>query len=120
MKIVDGRWSNWSGGVRCTPRRVAAPKDEVELAAAIRQADGTVRAPGAGNSFTPIHDSDGTLIDLAAFSGLKSIDKERQTATLAAATPLWRVGPLLFEQGFGLKNMGDIDRQTLGGVVGTG
>lgn len=120
MKIVGGRWSNWSGGVSCKPRRVAAPRDEVELAATIRQAEGTVRVPGTGHSFTPVHDSDGTLIDLSQFSGLKRADKAAQTATLAAATPLWRAGPLLYEQGLGLKNMGDIDRQTLGGVVGTG
>ncbi len=120
MKTVGGRWSNWSGGVTCKPRKVVSPKDEVELAAAIRQADGPVRTPGTGHSFTPLNASDGTLIDLGAFTGLKSVDAERQTATLSAATPLWQVGPLLHEQGFGLKNMGDIDRQTLGGVVGTG
>ena len=32
MKIVAGRWSNWSGGVVCKPRQIVAPKDEVELA----------------------------------------------------------------------------------------
>jgi len=120
MKIVGGKWSNWSGGVVCKPKRVTAPKDEVELAAAIRQSDGPIRCPGSGHSFTPINHSDGTLVDLKAFDGLKSIDADRQTATLGAATPLWRVGPLLHAKGFGLKNMGDIDRQTLGGVVGTG
>ena len=120
MKTVGGRWSNWSGGVTCKPRRVVSPKDEVELAAAIRQADGPVRTPGAGHSFTPLNASDGTLIDLAAFTGLKTADTEGQTATLSAATPLWQVGPLLHARGLGLKNMGDIDRQTLGGVVGTG
>jgi FAD-linked oxidoreductase len=119
MKTVGGRWSNWSGGVTCKPRKVVSPKDEVELAAAIRQADGPVRTPGTGHSFTPLNASDGTLIDLAAFTGLKAADAERQTATLSAATPLWQAGPLLYARGLGLKNMGDIDRQTLGGVVGT-
>jgi FAD-linked oxidoreductase len=120
MKTVGGRWSNWSGGVTCKPRKIASPKDEVELAAAIRQADGPVRTPGTGHSFTPLNASDGTLIDLAAFTGLKSVDAEHQTATLSAATPLWQAGPLLHAHGLGFKNMGDIDRQTLGGVVGTG
>src|SRR5262249_54623384 len=120
MKIVGGKWSNWSGGVICKPRRIAAPKDEVELAATVRQAEGPVRTPGTGHSFTPLNASDGVLIDLAAFKGLKHAEPERETATLAAATPLWQVGPLLYAQGLGLKNMGDIDRQTLAGVVGTG
>ncbi|MGN6516932.1 MAG: D-arabinono-1,4-lactone oxidase [Rhizomicrobium sp.] len=120
MKIVGGTWSNWSGGVTSKPKQVVAPKDEVALAAVIRSAEGTVRAPGTGHSFTPICATDGVMIDLAAFTGLKSVDKTKMTATFAAATPLWAVGPALYQEGLGLRNMGDIDRQTLGGVVGTG
>jgi FAD-linked oxidoreductase len=106
--------------VTCKPHKIVKPKDEVDLAAMVRQAEGPVRTPGSGHSFTPVNESTGTLVDLSMFAGLKSVDSERQTATLAAATPLWQVGPLLHANGFGLKNMGDIDRQTLGGVVGTG
>ena len=120
MKIVGGKWSNWSGGVTCKPKTVLEPKDEVALAGAIRLAIDTVRAPGTGHSFTPVAGSDGTLIDLAAFKGLKSVDKTKMTATFAAATPLWSIGPALYKHGLGLKNMGDIDRQTLAGVVNTG
>ena len=120
MKIVGGRWSNWSGGVTCRPRMIAAPRDEVELAATVRKAETHVRVPGTGHSFTPVDATDGTLIDLSAFTGLHGCDPERQVATIAAATPLWGIGSLLHPMGFALKNMGDIDRQTLGGVVGTG
>ncbi|MBI3678438.1 MAG: FAD-binding protein [Proteobacteria bacterium] len=120
MKIVGGKWSNWSGGVVCKPKQIVAPKNEVGLAAAVRTAEGTVRVPGSGHSFTPICESDGTIVDLAAFTGFKKVDGEKQTGTFAAATPLWAVGPALHVKGFGLKNMGDIDRQTLAGVVNTG
>jgi len=120
MKIVGGRWSNWSGGVSSRPRAIIAPRDEVELAAAVRKAEGNVRVPGTGYSFTPLNATDGTLIDLSAFTGLRGCDPERQVATIAAATPLWGIGSLLHPVGFALKNMVDIDRQTLGGVVGTG
>jgi len=120
MRVVGGKWSNWSGGVTSKPQNVIAPKDEVALAGAIRSATGTVRAPGTGHSFTPLCASDGTLIDLSAFNGLKSVDAAKQRATFAAATPLWAIGPALYPHGLGLNNMGDIDRQTLGGVVGTG
>jgi FAD-linked oxidoreductase len=120
VRLVRGKWYNWSCGVSCKPKAALAPKNEVDLAAAIRTADGTVRVPGTGHSFTPIAGTDGTLIDLSAFTGLKGIDREAGTATFAAATPLWAVGPALHPHGLGLKNMGDIDRQTLGGVVGTG
>ena len=120
MKIVGGKWSNWSGGVVCKPRHVIAPRDEVQLAAAVRCADGAVRVPGAGHSFTPLCATDGALVDMAAFAGLRRVDQPTSTATVFAATPLWALGPALHHEGVALLNMGDIDRQTLAGVVGTG
>ncbi len=120
MKIVGGKWSNWSGGVVCKPRQIVVPKNEVDLAAAVRMGQGPIRVPGTGHSFTPLNATDGTLIDLAAFTGLKGFDPETKAATFGAATPLWEIGPLIHSFGCALKNMGDIDRQTLGGVVGTG
>lgn len=120
MKIVGGKWSNWSGGVTCKPKTVVAPKNEVELAAAVRTSEGPVRTPGNGHSFTPLNETNGTLIDLAAFGGLHGFDAEKNVVTLGAATPLWEIGSLIYPLGLALKNMGDIDRQTLGGVVGTG
>ena len=92
----------------------------MELAAAIRGAEGPVRAPGSGHSFTPLCASDGVLLDLSAFSGLKRASQQTATATFLAATPLWAVGPALHPHGLALSNMGDIDRQTLAGAVATG
>ncbi len=120
MKIVGGKWSNWSGGVVCKPAQIVAPRDEVELAAAVRTGKAPVRVPGTGHSFTPLNATDGTLIDLAAFTGLQGFDPHAQVATFGAATNLWEIGALIHPLGCALKNMGDIDRQTLGGVVGTG
>jgi len=120
MKLKRGTWFNWSGGLRCNPKVVLAPKNEVELAAALRMSPAPIRVPGTGHSFTPVCTSDGTLIDLSKFAGLRGVDVAAQTATFGAATPLWAVGPALHPHGLGLKNMGDIDRQTLAGVVGTG
>ena len=120
MKIVAGKWSNWSGGVICKPRRIVAPKDDVELAAAVRQAEGPVRVPGTGHSFTPLNATDGTIIDIAAFTGIHGMDPGREVATIAAGTHIWDAGPALCSLGYGFRNQGDIDRQTLGGVVSTG
>jgi len=120
MKIVGGKWSNWSGSVNVRPRAVAVPQDEVDLAVAVRKAEGRVRVPGSGHSFSPLNQTDGTLIDLAAFVGLKGFDSEREVASIAAATPMWGLGSLLHPLGYALKNMADIDRQTLGGAVATG
>src|SRR5258708_3385126 len=95
MKIVGGKWSNWSGGVVCKPSQVVAPKDEVALAAEVRKAAGPVRVPGTGHSFTPLNATNGTLIDLAAFVGLKGFDPHVEVATFGAATPLWEIGSLI-------------------------
>ncbi|HEX3432223.1 MAG TPA: D-arabinono-1,4-lactone oxidase [Rhizomicrobium sp.] len=120
MKLVNGKWSNWSGGVKCRPKTVAAPGNEIDLAGAIRTAEDPVRAAGSGHSFTPLCASDGVLLDLAAFSGLKTVSLDPPAATFLAATPLWATGPALYAKGLALNNMGDIDRQMLGGVVATG
>ncbi|MEJ1969957.1 MAG: D-arabinono-1,4-lactone oxidase [Rhizomicrobium sp.] len=120
MKIVGGKWSNWSGGVVCKPRTIVAPKNELDLACAVRTGVGPIRVPGAGHSFTPLNATDGTIIDLSAFTGLAGFDPDAQVGTFGAATHLWEIGPLIHPLGCALRNMGDIDRQTLGGVVGTG
>src|SRR6266853_3174507 len=99
MKIVGGRWSNWSGGVSCKPRQILSPQTEIEVAASIRNADGPVRVPGSGHSFTPLCTSDGTLVVLDAFSGLKTTCREPALATIFAATPLWAIGPSLNAHG---------------------
>ena len=120
MKIVNGKWSNWSGAVKCRPRQILAPTDEVELAAVVRGAAGPVRVPGSGHSFTPLCASDGVLLDLTAFAGLKCLSQQPATATFLSATPLWAIGPALHPHGLALRNMGDIDRQTLAGAIATG
>jgi len=120
MKIVGGTWSNWSGGVTCKPKEFVTPRDAVELAVTIRKCPAPVRVPGTGHSFTPLNATSGTLIDLKEFDGLLGLDEARAIATFGGATPIWEVGPQLHAKGYALKNMGDIDRQTLGGVVGTG
>jgi FAD-linked oxidoreductase len=120
MKIVGGKWSNWSGNISFKPRTVIAPKDEVDLAASVRMAEGRVRFPGSGHSFSPVDQTDGTLIDLSAFGGLKGFDPDREVASIGGAQPLWGLGSLLHPLGYALDNMGDTDRQTLAGAVATG
>lgn len=112
-------WSNWSGYLHASPRQIAKPEDMTELVGLIRNASGNVRIVGSGHSFTPLVATDGTILDLGAFSGLYSHDSQAMTATVGAGTPLGRLTQLLDGVGQGLPNMGDIDRQTIGGALGT-
>ncbi len=118
-RVATTTWSNWSGNVRANPRQMIRPADEAELSDLIRTGEGPVRMIGSGHSFTPIVASEGTIVDLGSFSGLNGHDTDRMTATVGAGTPLGQLTQLLHAAGQGLPNMGDIDRQTIGGALGT-
>jgi FAD/FMN-containing dehydrogenase len=79
-----------------------------------------VRALGAGHSFSPLSETNGTLISLADFSGLVAVSAADSTASARAGTRIHALGRALFDAGVALKNQGDIDRQSLAGAVGTG
>jgi FAD/FMN-containing dehydrogenase len=116
-------WHNWSGSVGCAPGRIVAPGSEAEVAAAVREAareGASVRVVGSGHSFVPLCATDGVLVTLDALHGVVEVDAERRRATVWAGTKLHRLGPLLHAAGLAMANLGDIDRQSLGGAVGTG
>ena len=113
-------WRNWSGSVRCSPAQIAVPRDEATLAAVVAADPGPVRVAGSGHSFTPLCATDGTLISLEALTGLVETDAEAGTATVWAGTRIADLGEPLLAAGFGMANLGDIDRQALAGAVSTG
>jgi FAD/FMN-containing dehydrogenase len=113
-------WRNWSGSVACTPERIVLPTTEASLAAAVAAGPAPVRVVGTGHSFTPLGESSGTLISLDDLAGIVATDALAETATIWAGSKLHAIGEPLLAAGLALENMGDIDRQSLGGVVGTG
>jgi len=113
-------WSNWSGWVKSWPAALLDPTSEEELAAAVRDGIAPIRAAGSGHSFTPLVESQGTIISLRNMSGIIDHDDKAQTARIKAGTIIRDLGPLLLDRGMGLVNQGDIDSQTLAGAVGTG
>ncbi|TDH35992.1 FAD-binding protein [Pseudohoeflea suaedae] len=112
-------WSNWSGSVKAEPKAIARPETLVQLSGIVRSGEGPVRIVGSGHSFTPLCASSGTIVDLSAFSGLIDHDAESSTATVGAGTTLGDLCRRLDDVGQGLPNMGDIDKQTIGGALGT-
>ncbi|HUP93177.1 MAG TPA: D-arabinono-1,4-lactone oxidase [Solimonas sp.] len=113
-------WQNWSGYQSCLPKARLAPKSEDELAQLLRTAQAPLRPVGAGHSFTPLVPTEGTILSLRNFEGLRSHDPATLRATLGAGTKLGQIGPLLDPLGQALQNMPDIDEQSLGGAIGTG
>ncbi|MGW1840300.1 D-arabinono-1,4-lactone oxidase [Streptomyces sp. NPDC002067] len=118
-----GAWRNWAGNVSTRPARSVAPASTQELAAAVRSAaeDGlTVKAVGTGHSFTSVAATDGLLIHPERLCGVRGIDREAGTVTVAAGTPLHQLNRTLAAHGLSLTNMGDIMEQTASGATSTG
>jgi L-gulonolactone oxidase len=112
---------NWSGLVRFTPHACARPDTEAALSAVVRAAahEGRkVRVRGSGHSFVPLVETDGVLVSLERMAGIDSHDT--QSARIHAGTTLDRLGRELWARGLGMLNLGDINKQSLGGAVGTG
>lgn len=118
---VDARgkllWRNWSGVQHAYPAARLAPKDEGELATALRRAEAPIRPVGAGHSFTALAPTDGALISLDALSGI--VGWEGDEAIVRAGTRLGALGPLLADKGRALASLPDINKQSLGGALGT-
>ncbi|PLP58606.1 oxidoreductase [Mesorhizobium loti] len=113
------RWTNWSGFVEGSPQRILTPGNLDGIVEAVKTAPGPLRVVGAGHSFTPLARTDGTMMSLERFEGLVSHDAAATVARVRAGTRLGSLMRLLQEIGQGLPNMGDIDRQAIGGALGT-
>ncbi|TGR94696.1 FAD-binding protein, partial [bacterium M00.F.Ca.ET.191.01.1.1] len=104
---MPNAWSNWSGFVTASPKSIPTPADVGELAELVRSAPGPLRVVGAGHSFTPLVQSDGTIVSLEKIEGLVSHDTATSRARLRAGTRLGPLMHLLQGIGQGLPNMGD-------------
>ncbi|MDM5176118.1 D-arabinono-1,4-lactone oxidase [Massilia sp. DJPM01] len=112
-------WKNWSDSAQCTASTLAAPADEAAVAALLRASGGAVRCVGAGHSFTPLVPTSGTIMSLDRLAGLRSHDKTAMSATLHGGTRLSQVSRQLDGAGLALRNLPDIDMQSLAGAIST-
>ena len=112
-------WKNWSDSAQCTAQALAAPADENAIAALLRASSGAVRCLGAGHSFSPLVPTTGTIVSLDRVNGLLAHDKAAMTATLRAGTRLAQASRHLDAAGLALRNLPDIDLQSLAGAIST-
>ncbi len=113
-------WRNWSGIQSSYPQIRAAPGSEDELASLLKSAPGPIRPVGAGHSFQPLVPTSGTLLSLDRMSGVLAHDPATLTAQVKAGTRLGDLGPALAAIGQEMPNLPDINKQSLGGALGTG
>jgi FAD-linked oxidoreductase len=113
------QWQNWSGGQKAAPAQLLYPDSETALVEAVRKATGSIRAVGGSHSFSPVVNTNGTIISLEALNGLVAHDAQALTATFRAGTRVASTGAALKEIGQGLLNEADINMQSLGGAIST-
>ena len=112
-------WKNWSGSVKAAPGQIVRPKTEAELQAVVRAAT-KVRVVGAGHSFMPLCETDGTLLQLEEMAGEVRVSADRKTVWAPAGRSLRQLTAELWEMGLSLANQGDVNPQALAGAVATG
>lgn len=118
-----GKWTNWSNQYTAYPGNVYLPKSIDEVCEIVKQHATlikTIRVTGAAHSFSPVALPEHSAMSLHYLRGLIEVDEKEQTATFYAGTYLYEIGPLLAKYGLALINMGDIQQQSLAGVISTG
>lgn len=123
MTRIGGTWQNWGRSASVKPLRVERPRtpEGVQRAVTAAVAQGlTVKAVGAGHSFTGIAVAPGVLLELDDLQGLVSADAATGRVTLLSGTRLHRIPALLAPYGLAMENLGDIDRQSIAGAISTG
>ena len=113
-------WSNWSGSAHAFPAQRLAPRSEEELLDILTKAPVPIRPVGAGHSFTGLVPTDGSLLTLDGMAGLVSHDAATYRATVRGGTRLADLGPALAAIGQEMVNLPDINKQSIGGALGTG
>lgn len=116
-------WRNWAGDQVCAPVERVRPGSRDELAEAIAAAASagrTVSVAGSGHSFTEAAMTDGTMLDLGAFSGVIDADRASGLVKVGGGTVLAQLNEELAHLGLAMENLGDIDRQTIAGSISTG
>jgi FAD/FMN-containing dehydrogenase len=75
---------------------------------------------GSGHSSSPLVHTPDMLLSLRDLRGLIDYDLQHSQATVGAGTQLHDLGIILHGVGLGMQNLGDVDTQTIGGVISTG
>ncbi len=114
-------WQNWARNQRTDPRRTVVARDAGVVVDAVKAAerDGLrVKALGSGHSFTAIAVPED--VALVVPSDLRRARIERGLVTVPAGVTLRALNAWLWDRGWALPNLGDIDAQTVAGAISTG
>lgn len=123
-------WRNHTGNQSCRPAAIEKPDSLDALIALVVKAEGegkTVRAFGAGHSWSDVALTDGYLVAPDNLSGVSTADqsslteaaKARSLVRVLGGTHLHTLNAELDALKLALPNMGGYDAQTISGVIST-
>ena len=115
-------WRNWAGDQHCAPVEQVRARTREDVVAAVRraaQAERTVRAVGAGHSFTDIALTNGHQVSLDAMDAVLDADRESGLVRVEAGITIHELSRRLWDLGLSLENLGDIDVQSIAGAIST-
>lgn len=116
-------FANWAGNQRSRPLRVHRPRGDHAIADLIgraRQRGETIKAVGAGHSWTDAACTDGHLVRLDDDPQVLHVDREQCTVTVRAGIRLKDLSQALRTRGLALSNLGSISEQSIAGAISTG
>ncbi len=127
MSVV---WRNHTGNQSCHPRQIVKPGSLAELVELVKRAEAertTVRAVGAGHSWSDVALTDGYLVDPEKLGEVRRPSDEalarpsppRELVRVLAGTHIHALNESLDQMNLALPNMGGYDAQTIAGVVST-
>jgi L-gulono-1,4-lactone dehydrogenase len=115
-------WRNWAGDQRCLPVRIERPSSRGELVEAVQRATRaglTVRAVGAGHSFTDAACTGGVMLRMDRLDRVLVVDRDAGLVKVEAGIGLRALSEAIWGYGMALENLGDIDKQTISGAIST-
>jgi FAD-linked oxidoreductase len=115
-------WRNWAGDQRCIPARIERPAGRGELVEAVQRATEaglTVRAVGAGHSFTDTACTGGVMLRMDRLDRILDVDRDAGLVKVEAGIGLRALSEAIWGYGMALENLGDIDKQTISGAIST-
>ena len=115
-------WSNWAGDQHCVPFAQVRARSREDVVATVRRAarEGrTVRAVGAGHSFTDVALTNGHQLSLDAMDAVLDADRASGLVRVQAGITIRELNRRLWDLGLAVENLGDIDKQSIAGAIAT-
>lgn len=113
---------NWSGIQSWEPEKFIQPKSSDEIISIVKSAlynNQKIRVFGSKTSFSPLNNTNSISLNLDNYQGVIHIDKENYLVTVKSGTKLFKIIEILAKKGLALENLGDFNKQSIGGAIAT-